>query len=239
MRKGLQYGFAVFSALLLIVAMPHAGPSETKTYKGRHPAEAMEAVKPSLVKIQTAGYYGSGTIWRITGEEIILVSSRHLLSRADTCKVTFHTSDTAEGTVFALSDMYDIGFVSVPVQALSDDAVQKLRYSAVSRRCFEALQKGDEIFAAGASGGAQIKTYSGVVAHTDWYVEEFDANMLYLYCYGEAGMSGGGTYDIHGHYIGMLTGGYEEEIVSLPLPAVTEAYDTAEKERAAVTQEKE
>lgn len=247
MRKGLQYGFAVFSALLLIqtvikedvcMGMLHRGLSEAETYEVQNISEAMEAVRPSLVKIQTEGYYGSGTIWRITEEEIILVSNKHLLSLADACKVTFHTADTVEGTVFGLSDAYDVGFVSVPLQALSHDTLQKLRCSAVDRQCCEALQKGDEMFVAGVSDGTEIKTYSGVVAHTDWYVEEFDANMLYLYCYGEEGMSGGGTYDAHGHYIGMLTGGFGEEIVSLPAAVVTEAYEAAEKERAAVTQAK-
>lgn len=259
MRKKIQYGFAVFSALMLVVSvitavragktasvsgsliqtvtekdvcmgMIHLGLLETKTYEEGNLAEAMETVRPSVVKIQMAGYYGSGTIYRITEEEIILVSNKHLLSLDDTCQVTFYTEDVAEGTVFGISKQYDIGFVSVPLASLSYDAVMKLRYSAVDRQCCESLQKGDEMFVAGSADSVAASIYSGEIAHTDWYVEEFDANMIYSYCYGEAGMSGGGTYDAHGHYIGMLTGGCGEEIASLPVAVITEAYEECRKE---------
>lgn len=252
MKEKLRYGYAVFSALFLFLGMTvtataddarrliqtvteedacmgmiHLGLLEAQTYEEGSVEKAMEAVKPSIVKIQVSGYYGSGTIFRITEEELVIVSSRHLLESGDLCRVTLYTQDIAAGTVFGISDRYDVGFVSVPLTELSYNAVMQLRHSAVDEQCYELLQEGDEMFTAGSADGVAENLYSGSILHTDWYIEEFDANMLYTYCNAKAGMSGGGTYDIHGHYIGMLTGGYGEETVSLPVSVITEAYGAA------------
>lgn len=256
MRKRLQYGYAVFSALFLFsgmamtvtasderrliqtvteedvcMGMIHLGLLETKTCEEGNAEEAMEAVKPSVVKIQTSGYYGSGTILHITEEELILVSSRHLLELDEECLVTLYTQDIAAGSVFGISTRYDVGFVSVPLTELSYDSIMQLRYSAVNERCYDLLEKGDEMFTAGSADGVAENLYRGSVLHTDWYIEEFDADMLYTYCGGKAGMSGGGAYDVHGHYIGMLAGGYGEETVSLPVAVILEAYEAAEAAR--------
>ena len=49
--------------------------------------------------------------------------------------------------------------------------------------------------------------------------------MIYNYCKAKGGMSGGGTFDEHGHYIGMVTGGYDDETASLPLSIILEERD--------------
>ena len=38
-------------------------------------------------------------------------------------------------------------------------------------------------------------------------------------------MSGGGTYDEHGHCIGMITGGLADETASLPMKSIREEWE--------------
>ncbi len=252
MKKRLRYGYAVFSALFLLSGMMATAAGndarrliqtvdEEDVCKGMirlgllegmacgegNLEDAMEAVKPSLAKIQMAGRFGSGTILRITEEEVIVVSSRHLLELDNTCFVTLYTQDVVEGSVFGLSDRYDVGFVRIPLSLLPYDSIMQLRYSTFSGQCVKLLQKGDEMFLAGSVDGIAQNLYAGSILHMAWHVEGFDPPMLYTYCYAKEGMSGGGAYDIHGHYIGMLAGGYGEETVSLPAVLVMEAYEAA------------
>ena len=49
--------------------------------------------------------------------------------------------------------------------------------------------------------------------------------MIYNYCKAKAGMSGGGTYDEHGHCIGMITGGLADETASLPMQSIREEWE--------------
>ena len=55
--------------------------------------------------------------------------------------------------------------------------------------------------------------------------EEFGAYMIYGYGYARAGMSGGGTFDAKGNFVGMISGGTaESETASVPLICIEEAY---------------
>ena len=67
--------------------------------------------------------------------------------------------------------------------------------------------------------------FKGSIGDMWRYIEEFGAYMIYGYGYARAGMSGGGTFDAKGNFVGMISGGTaESETASVPLICIEEAY---------------
>ena len=82
----------------------------------------------------------------------------------------------------------------------------------------------------GSTDGVACNIYEGMVADPWYYFDEFGSYMIYNYCKAKAGMSGGGTYDEHGHCVGMITGGHDEETASLPVQNILEEWNKLESQ---------
>ena len=60
---------------------------------------AYEKARASIVQINMGAYYGSGVIWDLQDENIILVSNAHLLQNGEKGLVTFGNGVSVEATV--------------------------------------------------------------------------------------------------------------------------------------------
>lgn len=187
--------------------------------------KAEQENRPCVVRISMGAFYGSGVILDIAEDGVVIATNKHVLQYGDTGRVAFEKGFEAEGRVWAVSGSYDVGFLTVPWEELSVEEFRRLRKVAVSRACGEELAYGDEIFIIGSEDAAADCAYEGSVIDAWWYIEDFGSYMIYTDCYGKPGMSGGGTFDAHGHYIGMLTGGNGENTASLPLNVILEEYE--------------
>lgn len=187
---------------------------------------AYEKARASIVQINMGAYYGSGVIWDLQDENIILVSNAHLLQNGEKGLVTFGNGVSVEATVMGVSDTLDIGFVEVPLSSLTREDWLLLRFADKDEGNYQSLLPGDEIFVIGSSTGTGQDYYEGTIGNVAYYFPEFGTNMLYGYCEALPGMSGGGTFDKYGHFIGMVTAGTENgEIASLPLETILEEYE--------------
>lgn len=187
---------------------------------------AYEKAKACIVQINMGTYYGSGVIWDLQDGNMIIVSNTHLLQNGQSGIVTFCNGVSTEGTVKGVSDTLDIGFMEVSMSSLEREDWLSLRFADKDVENYQLLLPGDEIFVIGSATGTGQDYYEGTVGNVSYYFPEFQSDMLYGYCKAVPGMSGGGTFDKEGHFIGMLTAGTENgEIASLPIEIVLEEYE--------------
>lgn len=197
---------------------------------------AYENIKDCIVRIQMGNAHGSGIIWEIDSERIVIVTNRHVLDYWTTEEgyVHFPQGYDVDAWVLGVSKRYDVGFVAVGCGQFTYEELQKIRYARADMEAYEALAPGDEMFLVDAGSlQSEARYYEGNVEDKNRYIEEFDANMLYGHCFAKAGMSGGGTFDGRGFLIGMTTGGTNKnETASVPLPDLVAAYGEVVRDAA-------
>lgn len=191
-------------------------------------AEAYEIVKECVVKVKMEKAYGSGIVWEMTPEWVVIATNKHVLEYWDAYNSYIHFPQGyyAEAEILGVSEEYDVGFLCVDAQEIGYDALQQLRYAARDMQVYERLKQGDEIFYVGAKEGDTEGFFLGSVGDLRRYIEEFGNDMIYGYGYARTGMSGGGTFDAKGNLVGMISGGTMwNETASVPLSHIEEAYE--------------
>lgn len=193
-------------------------------------AKAYENVREGIVQIHAGAYYGSGVIWEMDENKIVVISNRHLLSGFDqTGRITFYGGATTGGKLLGLCDTCDLGFVRVEAADVPGFELTALREVRRDDAAYRRMKKGDTVFTAGSADGVGNDMYEGSVADPWFYIEDFDAYMLYCTGYGKPGMSGGGTFDAFGNFVGLLTGGTAgNETASVPVQVILKEYEKLE-----------
>lgn len=193
--------------------------------------EAYERVKSGIVKINTSRLHGSGVIWELNEAEIVIASSAHLLTDWDTDSyIMFGNGTIVSGEIMLLSESYDLGFLKIGIDELTYEELVGCRQVGREVIAYETLQDGDAVFSVGSSDGVALDRYEATVASAHWYIKEFDSYMLYCFGYAKPGMSGGGTFDTYGNFLGMLSGGTGGgETVSLPVTVMKKEYEDMKK----------
>ncbi|MCM1199791.1 MAG: serine protease [Bacteroides fragilis] len=195
-------------------------------------AMAYENVKGCIVRIHMGNAYGSGVVFRITPENVIIVTNKHVLSywEEPASYVQFPQGYFTQARIIGTSAEHDIGFLAVANQEFDYSELERLRYVHWDMDRYQAMQAGDALFCTGAgdemeAGGAD-SFYEGSVGDMYYYIDDFGEFMIYGYGYAREGMSGGGTFDSYGNFIGMISGAtMSGETASMPLPAILEAYE--------------
>lgn len=191
--------------------------------------QAYENVKDCVVRIQMGKAHGSGVIWKITSDRIIVVTNRHVLTywEEENGYVHFPQGFDVDAQIMGVSERFDVGFVAVDCGRLTFERLKEVRCARADQAEYEKLRSGDLMFLIDSgSAEEEERYYEGSVEDPNRYIEDFDAYMLYGHCYAKAGMSGGGTFDGQGYLIGMTTGGTQQnETASVPLPDIIAAYE--------------
>lgn len=196
--------------------------------------KAYENVLCSSVRIQADGHYGSGTIYKMLEDEIIIVTNRHVLQYFnDDSYVTFFNGRVGSGNRLGSSETADIGFISIPVSDFDWQELLEFRNVRSSTRRYESLKENDCYFMIDmASDSLNPQFFEGQVLDKDRYLPDFETEMLYGEGYAVPGMSGCGLFDACGYYVGMLAGGtLQNEIAGVPVTAIEEAFQEIVKEK--------
>lgn len=195
--------------LLLIVAAAGGLAAALKSSPAPdYQEEEMQPSAPSLssamVSIFAEGTAGSGIIWELTPEQVIIVSNRHVLTQAGEAAVTFYDGTTMQAQLCGYSTQYDIAFLQVAQQEMPKALQETLTQALYPLELYwqERAQAGVSIRQLGGDG----QVYEGSITNIE-YIPKFDTDMLVTSCYAKAGMSGGGVYDGEGWLLGMITGG--------------------------------
>ena len=72
-----------------------------------------QLARRSIVKVVVKDSAGSGIVWRINDDSIVIVSSRHLLMKDVKAQVTFCDEESAAAEIIGYSQQYDIGFLKI------------------------------------------------------------------------------------------------------------------------------
>lgn len=160
-----------------------------------------------------------------------------------------------DAKVLGVSETHDVGFLVIDNNQLAYEELEKLRYVCKDADAYQDMEAGDEIFCLGAgvvhtgkqedalygsshrqesgigtvakSGAdADENFYKGSIGEMQRYIDEFGEYMIYGLGYARPGMSGGGTFDAKGNFIGMISGGtVDGETASVPLPVIAREYE--------------
>lgn len=205
------------------------GYLETPVLEKEDCESAYENVKDCVVRIQMGNAHGSGIIWELSPEMVVIATNKHVLDywRDENSLVHFPQGFDVDAKILGTSEQLDVGFIAVNCGQFSYEELEKIRYARVDEDVFESLGHGTEMFLVDAgSMEDEAQYYVGTVEDPYRYIEDFDAYMLYGYSFAKAGMSGGGTFDGRGFLIGMTTGGtLQNETASVPLPDIIAAYE--------------
>lgn len=224
-KKNLLGLLLLLNGLFGVVFGAFQGSREKTEENIRMEMEALEAdVLGSCVRIQANGHYGSGSIWAFDENKITIVTNEHVLQYWDEDSyVTFFSGVSGSGQVTGVSKQADVGFLCINAADLSAEELSRLSVIEVSDTVPE---RGDWFFMADVASDIWNPVfYQGQVLEPLKYLEDFGREMIYGDSTFRAGMSGSGVFDAEGKYIGMLTGGTDQnEIAAVPAEAMMELY---------------
>lgn len=194
-----------------------------------------QLARRSIVKVVVKDAAGSGIVWEINDENIVIVSSRHLLMKDVKAQVTFCDEESADAEIMGYSQQYDIGFLKIDGKNVTANILRDI-YEAVPAENFsdEAdMLTQQSVLQIGADlNGTKEHFATGTILGVG-YEPVFNTNVLKTNCYSKAGMSGGGVFDTGGRLLGMISGGEvaedakirEAEVsYSLPVMLITDEY---------------
>lgn len=133
-----------------------------------------ESLRPSVLQITCGNYTGSGVVWEITEEEVIIVSSGHLLKNGETCEVVCYAGIYYEAEVDRILADCDIGFAVIPVESLKADGVE-LKAVIPCMRNREELVQGEELAIYGSMDYVAGNFVKGYLIETEREIQ-FDGN---------------------------------------------------------------
>ncbi len=203
----------------------HLGLLRTPENYNGDMSQSIRNVMPAVVQIRTGRFLGSGIILEIGEDTLLIASNRHQLQSQEYSLIRLYNGEEVAARRVYLSDTYDLGFALADISGLAYEERRQLCAVSMRETCEDGLIRGTEMFLIGSADGVACNIYEGTVVDPWYYFEEFGSYMIYNYCKAKAGMSGGGTFDEHGHCIGMITGGFEQETASLPMACIREEWE--------------
>lgn len=208
-------------------ALVHLGLTGTPLLEEEDQAAAFANVLGSCVRIQGGGHYGSGNIYALTEDDIIIVTNRHVLEYFDgEGFVTFFNGRTADGRILGWGEEADVGFISVPAGPFPFEELLGLKSVRMRDGDCEGLNASGSFFIVDAAGSPDSPVLcEGRILDERKYLDDYGRDMLYGACWAVPGMSGSGIFDLYGNYIGILSGGtLQGEIAGVPADEIGEIY---------------
>lgn len=201
--------------------------------------------RPSTVQIQVGSQYGTGNIISIDKNKILILTARHVVAKWNdngNNYVIFYTGKVVDAKLEMTDSYYDAAIISVDTSSLEPYNLMNLREVKFDYKNFKVFEKeksattialdSEHIVNArelqtydyhGTDSGIAGKYIYGPVINSNIMVTDYGYKMLYMKLAAHSGMSGGGVFDLYGHYVGILVGGSDTgETVAVRLPDIEE-----------------
>lgn len=199
-----------------------------------------QLARRSIVKVVVKDSAGSGIVWRINDDSIVIVSSKHLLMKDVKAQVTFCNEECADAEIMGYSQQYDIGFLKIDAKFVTAKILRDIFEAVPVDELTEEADMPTEqpVLQVGADLSGNKEHFAAGTVLGVGYEPVFNTEVLKTNCYSKAGMSGGGVFDAVGRLLGMISGGevsedaeIREAEVSYSLPAalILEEYDNLNK----------
>lgn len=185
-------------------------------------------VENCVVRVIMGKAYGSGVVYAMTADAVIIATNRHVLEYWDDEEsiVWFPQGYFMSATLLGSAGNCDVGFLQVESSEFEMDTLLALRHVVVDEVGSAGPERGTAVFYLGAAHEVEEMLYQeALVEDPVRYIEDFDAYMLYGRGFAREGMSGGGIFDGRGYLVGLLAGGTDQnEIAGVPAKDVAAAY---------------
>ena len=169
--------------------------------------ERFSKLRESSVMIHVSNASGSGVIVKKNDDAIYIATCAHLMNEFDQGIVTLVNGKTIFGDVVSFSEEKDICLLKVNAEYVDEDLYREIQPAYVSKKAFKKLKKDDEVYIAGSALAVGSNIVKGEFKEKEYYVPEFDMNMMYIYAETMPGLSGCGVFDKAGNLICILAGG--------------------------------
>lgn len=205
-------------------------------YEDKTMQEMLEIMNPTIVRIETPiPSNGSGFILEITDDEIIIGTNQHVVKKYENLDVFFFDGTKVKGKVIDTLYDYDMGFMSVKREDISDELLDKLYTVHINKGYWDTLNNEADL-AMGVrcitNNGKVWKERTGRLIYksgvTDlmWrsipQVTRVSVSLFH-------GASGSNVFDIHGNMMGIatyiITGAGRYESYCIPLDVFCEKYE--------------
>lgn len=200
--------------------LPNAPLLETANPKQENMADMLQkAAAGVMVRVSAGELSGSGVIYGICEGKLVVVTAGHILEPAEGAVwLTFFDDFAVESTEYVVSRNADLAFVKVDLSELPQEHLQQYYCVNTDKESFDALKSGDGVIAMGSKSEAAGDAYEGTLVEPWIYVEDFAQYMMLAKVETYPGMSGGGLFDLQGHFLGILCGLDEDgEAAVVPL----------------------
>lgn len=169
-------------------------------------AAVVAARKPSVVEISCGDRRGSGVITKLENNKIYVLTNAHVLEGSNSSLVRFYGEDGYySASTVGYSSFYDIAVVSVSGHTPKYE-VFDLDGSEFFDRGLD-YNEGDFVVAIGNAMSMGIAAYDGIISksHNLLKYEDKHVPVLRTTAAINAGMSGGGLFDMSGRLVGLGT----------------------------------
>ncbi len=186
-----------------------------------------EVASGMMVQLGSGDVTGSGVLWKTVGDELVIVTAAHVLAMGDgAVQVEFIDGWTVEAAGYEMTNQ-DVAFVFVELQGCSEEQLSRYRLINVRDESAQQMQRGDGIVVMASGTDVAANAYEGEVSEPWIYVEDFDQHMIVVRADVEPGMSGGGLFDLQGHFLGIICGKSEDgEAAVIPLSVIEALYES-------------
>jgi len=203
------------------------GEKEIKT-----PEDIISEHRTCTVQVTAGEYHGSGVILDISEKEVTVLTAGHLMVGYDQGIINFYNGVVGFGDVRYVSENPDLCIMTFETKYLDESELNAISECPDDISFYDELKVGDEVCLLGSAISTATNATTGTVAAKDFYVDDFDAWMLYLYSDVMAGMSGCGVYDMKGNLVGLLAGGTEDgQAVCVSLPQIYEKLEVIQNDK--------
>lgn len=161
--------------------------------RGSLPEEKTEEVESGI---------GSGTIVGYNDEELLILTSYHVVEDCSSLYVTFNDDASVDGYIKSKAEDKDIAIVAVPLDDISEETRQNI---AVAKLCEDDVEVGDGIVIIGNALGYGQSAITGIISATGREITTDNKTMSLLQTDAaiNSGNSGGCMLNAQGEIVGI------------------------------------
>lgn len=197
---------------------------ETESKENRPNEDMQKYLEQATVRIQGEQCQGSGVVWSVEENVLVIVTAAHVVRDNGLLTVQFAQGDPLESRLRFISDKVDVAFLEVSLEKIEEGEIP-WQAALWDREACSGLETGQELWIMGSIEEAADRTYSGSVTQPWIYLEDFENYMLLGQAYVIPGTSGGGVFTQEGILVGILCGGNDtDQIAVLPWSVMEAAY---------------